>query len=55
MANLKIPALPGTIILVIIAITAGAFVWLYERGQDDMKNVSDQTFGSFLSTFKFLK
>jgi hypothetical protein len=33
MANLKIPALPGTIILVIIAITAGAFVRVYEKKQ----------------------
>lgn len=34
MDNKKIPTSIGAIILVIIAITAGMFVWTYEKGQD---------------------
>lgn len=34
MDNKKIPTCIGTIILVIIAITVGIFVWTYEKGQD---------------------
>ncbi len=33
MNNKKIPTCLGTVVLVVIAITAGAFVWVYEKGQ----------------------
>ena len=33
MDNKKIPTSIGAIVLVIIAITAGMFVWVYEKGQ----------------------
>ncbi len=34
MQNKNISTLTGSVILVIIAITAGTFVWVYEKGQD---------------------
>lgn len=40
MDNKKIPTVAGTIIIVIIAITFGVFVWVYERGQEDVAVVT---------------
>ncbi len=40
MTNQKIPTLPGTIILVIIAMTVFSFVWIYEKDQYQNEQIS---------------
>ncbi|PIP28174.1 MAG: hypothetical protein COX29_02645 [Candidatus Moranbacteria bacterium CG23_combo_of_CG06-09_8_20_14_all_35_22] len=43
MNNKKIPTMVGTVVIIIVAITASMFVWQYEKDQPDISQIPTQT------------